>query len=118
MNRRIERAVALPSRSVGAPLSEEGRAEYVVKNDLSLPIHSSALRGPTSLGLFERLLGLFQILKAPFKFGPVNLGALVKSRILDRDGGRNCERLRETQVFLGEDIRLRVAEAQDAKHLV
>ena len=59
-----------------------------------------------------------QILDAPFEFGPINRGALVQTRILNGDGGRNCEQLGAPQVFVRKTVRHGATHGEQAKSLV
>ena len=69
-------------------------------------------------GLFQSFLGLVQIIDSLLQLRPINRGTLIETRILDCDGGRDCQELGAPQVFTSETIRPRVADRKQAKRVM
>ena len=76
----------------------------------------------SQLNIGQRATGMLTIQSGGTLTGPtnvmgrnavdgVNLGTLVKTGILNRDSGWNCERFGKAQMFFCENVGLRVTEA-------
>src|SRR5271170_3378671 len=59
---------------------------------------------------------MLQIDKALFQLRAVDLRTFIQTGVLNRDGRRDRERFRQTQVLITESVRVRISKRQQAKH--